>query len=190
MLATDTSRVRYDLRVPPVEGIEQGSFSHGQVHFALSRVRPYPTTTSHHSLINICVQPVATIRLISKEFPWQMDVQRGANTSITCENIWHGLHLMLQEPLADSEWAMLCLPAFGGAKKREATERAAERRREKARSRGDYKAAKDKALRRIDFLGVDTMFRGLEKDDDYAKKRAFPTQDECEEVWVMKTSST
>lgn len=130
------------------------------------------------------------MRLVSKEFPWQMDIQRGVNTSITCENIWHGLYLMLQEPIADSEWGMLCLPAFGGSKKREAVERAAERRRERMRARGDHKGSKDKTLKRIDFLGVDVVFRGLEKDDDYAKKRYFPTQDECEEVWIIKTAST
>lgn len=97
---------------------------------------------------------------------------------------------MLQEPLADSEWAMVCLPGFGDRKRRDAMERAAERRREKARARGDANAAKDKALKRIDFLGEDTIFRGLEKDDDFAKKRLFPTEEECAETWVIKMGSS
>ena len=129
------------------------------------------------------------MRLISKDFPWQLEINQTSHYPITCENIWVGLHAMLQEPIADSEWALVVL-GFGDRRKREAIERAAERRRDKARARGDSKGAKDRALKRIDFLGEDVIFRGLEKDDDYAKKRLFPTEQECAETWVVRMGSS
>jgi hypothetical protein len=34
-----------------------------------------------------------------------------------------------------------------------------------------------------------TIFKGLERDDDFAKKRAPPGWDEAEETWVVKMST-
>jgi hypothetical protein len=46
----------------------------------------------------------------------------------------------------------------------------------------------DKVLR-IDYLGKNTMFKGLEKDEAYIKKRKCPGVKEFDEVWLVKCAA-
>jgi len=81
---------------------------------------------------------------------------------------------MLQEPIADSEWGIVC--SLDNAR-RGTIEKAAKARMEKD---------KVKKLKRIDWLGDKTAFRGLEKDDEFAKNRLLPEATACPETWVVK----
>ena len=81
---------------------------------------------------------------------------------------------MLQEPLADSEWGIVCT---SDKSRCETIEKAAKARMEKDNV---------KKLKRIDWLGDTTAFRGLDKDDEFAKKRLLPEQSPCPETWVVK----
>lgn len=117
--------------------------------------------------------PTYHIRLISKAFPWSIEIK--STTPITCEAVWDALHSALQENIADSEWGMLA----GEKKLRETIEKA-------AKKRGQSDA--DKALKRIDWLGDGTIFRGLEKVEDFQKIRLLPGSDPVAETWVVKMS--
>jgi len=85
------------------------------------------------------------------------------------------MHFALQEPIVESEWGFIARDG----KLREAVEAAT-----KKRLAADPTA--DKRARRIDFLGDTTLFRGLEKDDDFAKQVLVPGGKGCSETWVIK----
>jgi hypothetical protein len=110
---------------------------------------------------------------------------------------------MLQANIEDSEWGLLCLSSGDSRadkKKREAIKSATDRRLK------DDKKAKDKKAKRVDWLGdavslpiygvkelcltaMQTIFKGLERDDDFAKKRLPIAAEEAEETWIVKMTS-
>ncbi|KAI6037577.1 hypothetical protein EDC04DRAFT_2125686 [Pisolithus marmoratus] len=112
----------------------------------------------------------SAIRIISRSFPWTLDIP----APVTCAAVFDGLYKMLQEPLADSEWGTVCIL---DKSRRETIEKAA-----KARAERD----KEKKLKRVDWLGDVTTFKGLEKDDEFEKKRLLPEMAPCPETWVVK----
>ncbi|KAI6043409.1 hypothetical protein EDC04DRAFT_3088108 [Pisolithus marmoratus] len=108
------------------------------------------------------------IRIISRSFPWTLDI----NGPATCAAVFEGLYDMLQKPIADSEWGTIC---------------------EESRCRTIMKAAKARTgttdvdeLKRIDWLGDMTAFKGLEKDSEFERKRLLPGTAPCPETWVVK----
>jgi len=116
------------------------------------------------------------VRLISKDFPWSIDIKTNGHP-VTCDDVWNALHNALQQPLADSEWGTLSHD-HSKAKK---VQKAAKQRQ----SEGD----KDKALKRVDWVADHFIFRGLEKDDDFAKRRLVYVESECEETWVVEMAA-
>ena len=116
------------------------------------------------------------MRLVSKSFPWQIDIL--TPTNVTCEDVWESVYAALQHPIADSEWGFI----VKDAKHREAMEAAMKKRIE-----GDPNA--DKHPKRIDYLGNVTLFKGLGKDDDFVKLRLMPYAPGCTETWVIKLTS-
>lgn len=150
-LAADTTQVRYDVRKAPSDGI---------LFSTAAQLGPSPALLS----------TTPSIRIISHSFPWALDIR----APVTCLAVFEGLHKMLQEPIADSEWGIVC--SLDKAR-RETIEKAAKARTEKD---------KVKKLKRIDWLGDKTAFRGLEKDDEFAKNRLLPEATACPETWVVK----
>lgn len=63
---------------------------------------------------------------------------------------------------------------------RERVEKSAKKRQEKDQ---------DTRIKRIDLLGDATLFKGLERDDDYEKLRLLPRTSSCQETWVVRLSS-
>ena len=82
---------------------------------------------------------------------------------------------MLQEPIADSEWGIV----VHDKPKKETIEKAAKARHGKDKD-------KDLRLKRIDWLGETTAFKGLEQDEEFEKKRLLPGMQACKETWVIK----
>lgn len=150
-LAADTTLIRYDVRKAPCDGILLST---------AAQLGPTPALSSTSS----------AIRIISRSFPWTLDI----SAPVTCIAVFDGLYKMLQEPLADSEWGIVCTL---DKSRRETIEKAA-----KARSERD----KVKKLKRIDWLGDTTAFKGLEKDEEFEKKRLLPEVAACPETWVVK----
>jgi len=135
-----------------------------------------PSSTFYTNCHTPCIgTPTAHVRLICKAFPWTIDV-KSTHGSVTCELVWDAIYFGLQEPLADSEWGA----AVMNKEQREMILKAAKKREEKD---------KDKRLKRIDWLGESTLFRGLEKDGDFEKVRLLPGVQGCSETWVIRLSS-
>jgi len=154
ILATDSTHVRWDVKTPPVSGILGSTFVSSRHQFALA-------------------QPTQHIRLMSKAFPWQIELVTPVNT--TCEDIWTAVYNCLQQVIEDSEWGFISQDK----RIRETIEKASKKRMERDNSA-------DPRPRRVDYLGEATMFKGLEKDDDFAKVRLYPGHQPLAETWVIK----
>lgn len=126
---------------------------------------------SRHALA--IAKGVTHLRLISKAFPWTIDIV--SQGPITCEAVWDALFTGLQELIADSEWGLI----VGDKKRRETVEKAAKKRCE-------AEGIADKRLRRIDYLGDATFFKGLEQEDDFMKARLLPGEQGCPDTWMVK----
>ncbi|KAF8149456.1 hypothetical protein B0H34DRAFT_733772 [Crassisporium funariophilum] len=156
-LAEDTTHLRFDIRQKPSNTILTSTYYSNRHAVALAK-------------------PTTHMRLVSKAFPWQIDIKSPAN--ITCEDVWESLYMALQEPIADSEWGFI----IKDKKHKETVENAAKKRVE-----SDPNA--DKRPKRIDYLGDNTLFRGLDKDDDFVKLRLLPHSPGCAETWMIKLMS-
>ena len=86
---------------------------------------------------------------------------------------------MLQAPVVDSEWGIV----VNEKSKRETIQKAAKARHDKDK---DKDKDKDVRLKRIDWLGETTAFKGLERDEEFEKKRLLPGSQGCKETWVIK----
>lgn len=155
ILAADTTLLRFDVKKKP-------------------RTEILASTYYSNCHVPATANGVAHLRLISKAFPWAIDII--SQTPVTCEAVWDALYSALQEPIADSEWGMI----IGMKKQREIVEKAAKKRIE-ADTRNE-----DKRMKRIDYLGDVTLFKGLDKDEDYEKLRLPPGEKPCPETWVVK----
>ena len=118
-------------------------------------------------------QPTHEVRIISKAFPWTVAIRVPSGSTVTCNAIFEGLYAMLQELIADSEWGI----AMHDKSRKETIEKAANARHGKD---------KDSRLKRIDWLGENTAFKGLEQDEEFEKKRLLPGAQACKETWVIK----
>jgi len=156
-LAEDTTLLRFDVKQKPSATLLASTFYANRFHFALAA-------------------PTRHMRLISKSFPWQIDIM--TSTNVTCEDVWESLYAALQQPIVDSEWGFI----IKDAKQKAAMEAAMKKRIE-----GDPNS--DKRPKRIDFLGNATLFKGLGKDDDFVKLRLMPHSPTCAETWVIKLTS-
>ncbi|KAJ7745485.1 hypothetical protein DFH07DRAFT_18094 [Mycena maculata] len=119
----------------------------------------------------------AHIRLLSKAFPWSIEIM--SSTPITCEAVWDALHTALQEHIVDSEWGIV----IGDKRLRETIEKAAKKRVEAEHD-------DDSRLKRIDWLGAQTIFKGLDRLEDFQELRLLPGADECAETWIVKLGTS
>ncbi|KZT43592.1 hypothetical protein SISSUDRAFT_1040055 [Sistotremastrum suecicum HHB10207 ss-3] len=88
------------------------------------------------------------IRIVSPEFPWIFDISRQDAGTVTTNDVLNMLHQHLQTPLSDSEWV------FADEKQKSVLRKAYEARR------NDEHVTH---LKRIDWLGKNTMFAGLHR---------------------------
>jgi len=156
-LAEDTTILRFDVKQKPSATLLASTYYANRHNFALA------TPTRH-------------MRLVSKSFPWQIDIV--TPTNVTCEDVWESLYAALQHPIVDSEWGFI----IKDKSHKDALETAVKKRTE-----SDPSA--DKRPKRIDYLGNATLFKGLTKDDDFVKLRLLPQSPSCPETWVIKLTS-
>lgn len=175
MLASDTTKVLYDVRVDPHIGIEPSIYG---------RYASAPATT----------QQSAHIRLISYDFPWTLDIDvRGPAATaargsvyasgyvcgyVTVGDVWATLFRALSEPVGDAEWALLARGERERAK-RAKIEAALARRCAAGGVPADY-------ARRVDWLGRNVMLRGLFSDDAFARDVLLPGRTPCPDTYVVK----
>ena len=156
ILAADTTLARVDVRFHPTS---EGAFPNA-TYYAYRHAHATATQASH-------------VRLISKDFPWCIDVKTTGHP-VTCDDVWNALHAGLQQSLADSEWGVLSHDPTKAKKV------------QKAAKQRQSEVDKDKALKRVDWVADNFIFRGLDKDDEFAKRRLAYVNNECEETWVVK----
>jgi hypothetical protein len=156
ILAADTTQARVDVRFHS----SSGKAIPDATYYAYRHAYATATQASH-------------IRLISKDFPWSIDIKTTGNP-VTCDDVWSALHTALQKSLADSEWGALSHDPSDAKKV------------QKAAKQRQSEVDKDKTLKRVDWLADGFIFRGLEKDDDFAKRRLAYVDSECQETWVVK----
>ena len=156
-LAEDTTLLRFDVKQKPSATLLASTYHANRHTYALAA-------------------PTRHMRLISKSFPWQIDIV--TPTNVTCEDVWESLYAALQQPIVDSEWGFII---------KDAKQKAAMEAETKKRTEGDPNA--DKRPKRIDYLGNTTLFKGLGKDDEFIKLRLMPQSPTCAETWVIKLTS-
>jgi hypothetical protein len=159
ILAADTTLLRFDIKRRPRSEILTSTYY-------TSRNVPAKSTPTYH------------FRLISKAFPWAIDIRSAANVNITCEVVWDALYAGLQEPIVDSEWGFL----IKDKKKMEELEKTVKKRLE-------AEPGGDKRPKRIDYLGDVTLFKGLERDEEYEEARHLPHSHVVPDTWLVKLTS-
>ena len=127
--------------------------------------------------VQATANPTSHMRLYSKSFPWTVEISTPMGTMITCEIVWSAINQALAQPIVDSEWGLI----MDNKRQRDIVKKAA-----KDREVVDG----DPWLKRIDWLGGTTTFKGLEKDEDFIRHRLLPGTQECTETWMMKFSSS
>lgn len=95
---------------------------------------------------------------------------------VTCDDVWNALYTALQEPMADSEWGFL---SHDSSKAKKVQKAAKQRQSEISKDKGF-------GMKRVDWIADSHIFRGLEKDDEFAKRRLAYVDSECEETWLVK----
>lgn len=130
---------------------------------------------SHRPMI-VFENKAKKMRLLSKAFPWTIDID--SLSPITVEDVWEAMFGALQQPIMESEWGFV----VRDGKKREEIEAA-------VKKRVTADPTSDKRPLRIDYLGETTLFRGLEKDDDFAKAMLLPPHKLWSETWIVKLIS-
>ncbi|KAJ3535209.1 hypothetical protein NMY22_g6594 [Coprinellus aureogranulatus] len=159
ILAADTTLLRFDIKRRPRSEILTSTYY-------TSRHVPAKSTPTYH------------LRLISKAFPWSIDIQSAAHVNVTCEMVWDALYSGLQEPIVDSEWGFL----IKDKKKMEELEKTVKKRLE-------AEPGSDKRPKRIDYLGDVTCFKGLERDEEYEQLRHLPHSAPVPDTWLVKLTS-
>jgi len=170
---------------PALTTAERANFSNTSSTLARIVIRKPPSTESslQSSTYYAYRHAYATanyathVRLISRDFPWSVDIKTQYGTPVTCEDIWNAVYSALQQPLADSEWGMI----VGDKDRARKIERAAKKRQE---------IDKGKKLKRLDWLGDAYLFRGLEKDDEFSKRRTAYAEEECPETVIVKMAAS
>ena len=116
------------------------------------------TYSGEHS---VCQPPARRLRLISKEFPWSIDLVKERH--IRNLDIWYAIYDSLQVFIKYDEWSII----LRDVEKANRMDKASRDRLERAPS-------EDKRMKRIDWLGSAIMFKGLYRDDEYVKNRTLP----------------
>ncbi|KAG1827499.1 uncharacterized protein BJ212DRAFT_1256472 [Suillus subaureus] len=113
------------------------------------------------------------IRIISKAFPWSIDIKAPAGYHVTCNSVFRALHDQLQNYITDVEWAIV---AVDKTRKKAICEAANLRQ----------KKDKDNKLKRIDWLGDMTVFKGLEEDKEFENEICLRGQMTVTGTWVAR----
>ncbi|TDL21426.1 hypothetical protein BD410DRAFT_789868 [Rickenella mellea] len=144
VLSPWTSPVVFDVRKLPQDGI---AFSDARSAETAALGRP------------VLLSRASAIRIISREFPWVIDIRRPANVPVTCLDLLTEIHDMLAVEVEHSEW--------GGA---DAMKQRVIQRAHVGRT-GSGTVGK---ILRVDWLGPKVLFLGLATDDGLVKARLLP----------------
>ncbi|EUC60683.1 hypothetical protein RSOL_359640 [Rhizoctonia solani AG-3 Rhs1AP] len=119
--------------------------------------------------------PVTRLRLVSRLHPW-VAIAKNPN-GVTVGNVLEIIYATLQEPICEAEWWIV------SSKERARVGRIFER--ECARGSGTTgRRSQTDGVRRVDWVGDETTFLGLEKDESFIRHRIQDPRYR-EETWVV-----
>ncbi len=123
-------------------------------------------------------EPTESVRLISEEFPWTIDISVRSGHgggAVTCGDVWRGIHYALQEPLTQSEWAILMSNKDSSAGWNERFRNVVQ----------GMRGREPRIPRRVDWLGRNTVFWGLAQNGEFALKMLRPGTKPCRHTYVV-----
>ena len=173
ILDTSCTPLIWDVRKPPKELSVARSAS--RVYGPHSLSFPLTSTASGH------------VVLLSKDFPWTIEIGP-KNRAITAQDVLYAIYDKLQEDLDDVAWT------FANRETQKDINRAWKRRLETCSvtpgssiSDATSKEDKDKEdkPKNVDWLLKRFMFKGLYRDDRFAKKRLPPGSAFVPETWLV-----
>lgn len=155
---------------------------------ALVSTRPHPVQLSEaHLDAPITSPPTNQIKVISKIFPWEIDVESAADDlPVTVADLINAVHDSLQKHISSSEWWIVtdqarekvsaqyiknCDRSSAGNSRRFEIEKPRE---------------KSEGLRRVDWLLDNIAVMGLEKDDAFVSQR-FRDRETRAMTWLLVT---
>jgi len=155
---------------------------------AFVNIRPQPAPLSEaHLDAPITSPPTTQIKVISKAFPWEVDVESAADDlPVTVGDLINAVHECLQKHISGSEWWIVtdqqrekvsaqyvknCDRSSAGNPRRFEVEKPRE---------------KSEGLRRVDWLLDNIVMMGLEKDETYIAQR-FRDRETRASTWVLVT---
>lgn len=153
LLDATSSPLIWDVRQPPTTLTAKSSTSRIFGPNALS----FPVVSSG----------AGHIRIISKDFPWSLEIGPKSR-ALTATEILHHLYDLLQRPFDDAVWGTI------DDNKRDIIERAWKRREED-----------ENKMKNVDWLGKRYMFKGFCRDEKFAAKRLIPGGTTVSETWVV-----
>lgn len=118
-----------------------------------------------HHRYSIFSNAVKHIRLVCKDFPWQIEIH---DEWITCGTIWKRLYGELQEYITEAEWTMM------NESRQEVVKKAMKLREAET-------GIMEMRPKRIDWLDK-PMFGGLEKDESFVQRVTWSGK-EAVETW-------
>jgi hypothetical protein len=154
------SNIIYDIRLPPS---------------CLRSAPNAPLRIASSADLDIPFAPSrpASIRIISREFPWAIAVSEGTRgAGVSCWEVLVALYDSLQMPLADHEWG------FSSDDLRQRMVRAWKLRE----SAGSGQAA---LLKRVDLLGGRCMLQGFRRDGEFTAQRLYPGTRLVPDTWTV-----
>jgi hypothetical protein len=119
--------------------------------------------------------PVTRLRLVSKLHPWVAIAKNPEG--VTVGNVLEIIYATLQEPVCEAEWWIV------SSKERARVGRIFERECAQGPGTTGRRSTKD-GVRRVDWVGDDTNFLGLEKDMGFIKHRISEKR-YWDETWVI-----
>jgi hypothetical protein len=111
--------------------------------------------------------------IVSHDFPWTVAISTNDARPLTVIDVLEALYDSLYKEVRRSEWALAV-----------DMQRYLMLKANKVRRR----ATVPMGIRRVDWLGPRCMFRGLERDEELARKRLMPG-DRPGDVWVVRFGS-
>lgn len=154
---------------------------HGPIR--LFDVRKPPEWSLQRTFQRYCFEPAVhgaecqSVRLVSHDFPWSITIRPFSSAHlryVTCGDILYGLHRFLDQRMDSLDWRIIL---FQDEDTREALQAMMDKRVE---DNPTYQAKK------VDWLQNKFFFRGLVKDDDFAKTLLPPGREIHPHTYVVK----
>jgi len=171
--SSSTPHIHYDLRDYPSR--------------ALVTTHPQLSLLSQGHLKASITNPATTgIKIISKNFPWEVDVESDRQGApITVEDVVNTLHETLDKHIASSEWWIVTDEVRSRvAKQYERNCDASPSGSGRHRGEVEKPRHKSEGVRRVDWLLDNFIMKGLEKDENLIQKRV-PDKSMRENTWCL-----